>query len=53
MNDPVSAPDTVDGLLGQFLEELEQAADPEAVVSKWSAAQTWRGLLASRRTKTR
>jgi WD40 repeat protein/serine/threonine protein kinase len=37
MNDPVSAPDTVDGLLGQFLEELEQAADPEAVVSKWSA----------------
>jgi serine/threonine protein kinase/WD40 repeat protein len=37
MNDPLSAPDTVDGLLGQFLEELEQAADPEAVVAKWSA----------------
>src|SRR5205807_10001574 len=38
MNDPLSGPDTVDGLLGQFLEELEQADDSEAVVRKWSAA---------------
>jgi serine/threonine protein kinase/WD40 repeat protein len=38
MTEPLSAPDSVDGLLGQFLEELEQAVDPEALVSKWSAA---------------
>src|SRR5271169_1606843 len=36
MNDPSSSPESVDELLGRFLEELERTEDREALLRKWS-----------------